>query len=189
MLFRRDVLDGIVSGRIDRVYRRWSEPRARVGGRQRTQVGVIEFTSVEPADLASLGEADAAASGHPSLEALIAAQAGTGELYRIGVRHIGEDPRIALRESTTVDADERRAIDARLAGMDARSPRGPWARDTLRLLAENPGVRAADLAATAGVETQPWKRDVRKLKELGLTESLELGYRLSPRGRAYLDGP
>jgi hypothetical protein len=28
--------------------------------------------------------------------------------------------------------------------------------------------------------------DVRKLKELGLTESLEVGYRLSPRGRALL---
>ena len=28
----------------------------------------------------------------------------------------------------------------------------------------------------------------RKLKALGLTESLEVGYRLSPRGAAYLDG-
>ena len=27
---------------------------------------------------------------------------------------------------------------------------------------------------------------MRKLKALGLTESLEVGYRLSPRGRAYL---
>ena len=33
-----------------------------------------------------------------------------------------------------------------------------------------------------------FKRDVRKLKELGLTRSLEVGYELSPRGRAYLDG-
>jgi hypothetical protein len=31
-----------------------------------------------------------------------------------------------------------------------------------------------------------FKADVRKLKELGLTESLEVGYRLSPRGRAVL---
>ncbi len=29
-----------------------------------------------------------------------------------------------------------------------------------------------------------FKRDVRKLKELGLTESLDTGYRLSPRARA-----
>jgi hypothetical protein len=39
-----------------------------------------------------------------------------------------------------------------------------------------------------GRETLPFKRDVRKLKELGLTESLEVGYRLSPRGRAYRRG-
>ena len=36
------------------------------------------------------------------------------------------------------------------------------------------------------LDTQPFKRDVRKLKALGLTESLEVGYRLSPRGRAWL---
>jgi hypothetical protein len=42
-----------------------------------------------------------------------------------------------------------------------------------------------DLAA-AGRERHPFKTDVRKHKELGLTESLEVGYRLSPRGRALL---
>ena len=31
-----------------------------------------------------------------------------------------------------------------------------------------------------------FKRDVRKLKELGLTESLEVGYRIAPRGRTVL---
>ena len=33
-----------------------------------------------------------------------------------------------------------------------------------------------------------FKRDVRKLKELGLTESLEIGYRISPRGETLLGG-
>jgi hypothetical protein len=54
------------------------------------------------------------------------------------------------------------------------------------LIADRPGVRAADLAAAEGREKLPFKADVRKLKELGLTESLEVGYRLSPRGRALL---
>jgi hypothetical protein len=48
-------------------------------------------------------------------------------------------------------------------------------------------VRAGDLAAAAGREQPAFKTDVRKLKELGLTESLEVGYRLSPRGRALLE--
>jgi ribosomal protein S19E (S16A) len=47
-------------------------------------------------------------------------------------------------------------------------------------------VRAPDLAASVGRETKPFKIGVRKLKELGLTESLPVGYRLSPRGRAFL---
>ena len=42
-------------------------------------------------------------------------------------------------------------------------------------------------AAGFGRETLPFKTDVRKLKNLGLTDSLEVGYRLSPRGRAYLE--
>ena len=43
-----------------------------------------------------------------------------------------------------------------------------------------------DLAAGFGRETLPFKNDVRKLKNLGLTESLEVGYRLSLRGEAYV---
>jgi hypothetical protein len=56
----------------------------------------------------------------------------------------------------------------------------------LELIAAQPEVRAVELAAELGQEKLPFKRDVRKLKELGLTESLNPGYRLSPRGRAVL---
>jgi hypothetical protein len=35
---------------------------------------------------------------------------------------------------------------------------------------------------------KPFTTDVRKLKNLGLTMSLPVGYELSPRGQAYLDG-
>jgi hypothetical protein len=49
-----------------------------------------------------------------------------------------------------------------------------------------PGVVSTDLAAQAGQERRAYKMRVRRLKALGLTESLERGYRLSPRGRAYL---
>ena len=58
----------------------------------------------------------------------------------------------------------------------------------LDLIARRPATRAPDLAAELARDTAPFKADVRKLKELGLTESLERGYRLSPRGRAYRDG-
>jgi hypothetical protein len=53
----------------------------------------------------------------------------------------------------------------------------------LKLIADRPEVRAPDLAASLGLETLVFKRDVRKLKALGLTESLTVGYRISPRGQ------
>ena len=51
-----------------------------------------------------------------------------------------------------------------------------------------PATRAGDLADEVGRERLPFKADVRKLKNLGLTISLGVGYELSPRGQAYLDG-
>jgi hypothetical protein len=71
--------------------------------------------------------------------------------------------------------------------MDRASMRGPWTLTFLRLIAENPAVRAPDLAASLGWETRVFKPHVRRLKELGLTESLKIGYRISPRGQAVLD--
>ena len=60
---------------------------------------------------------------------------------------------------------------------------GPRERDTS---AAATTVTSRGGGAVAGRERHPFKTDVRKLKELGLTESLEVGYRLSPRGRTVL---
>jgi hypothetical protein len=188
VLIRRPVLDAIAAGTVTCLFRRWERPRVRVGGTQRTAAGVLEFTSVDPVDEAGLTDEDAGAAGFADLAALQRAQRGEGELYRIGVRLAGPDPRVALRAKRRLSKAERAEIDGRLARMDRASPHGPWTAAVLELIAENPGVRAPDLAARMGRETLPFKRDVRKLKELGLTESLEVGYRLSPRGRAYRRG-
>ena len=82
------------------------------------------------------------------------------------------DPRAELAADTEVDVE---AITRRLDRMDASSPHGPWTRATLELIAARPATRAADLAASLGRQRDDWKRDVRKLKELGLTLSLEVG--------------
>jgi DNA-binding IclR family transcriptional regulator len=71
--------------------------------------------------------------------------------------------------------------------MDARSAVGPWTLEVLRMIGATPGKRAADLAAEMNWETAQFKAHVRRLKALGLTESLEVGYRLSPRARSLLD--
>jgi hypothetical protein len=109
-----------------------------------------------------------------------------GELYRVQFHFAGTDPRAALRADDRLTTDELTALEARLTRMDRANRNGPWTRATLQLIADNPHTRAADLAAHINQEKPPFKRNVRKLKELGLTESLEVGYRLSPRGRTLL---
>ncbi len=47
-------------------------------------------------------------------------------------------------------------------------------------------ARPPDLAAGESLDVPRFKRRVRRLKEMGLTISLDVGYRLSPRGRAFL---
>lgn len=188
MQIRKATLDAIAAGAVTVAFRRWDRPRVRVGGTQRTPIGVLEFTAVEPVDPADLTDTDAVAAGFAGLSALRAAQDGDRQLYRIEVRLAGPDPRVALRSKARMGAKQRAEIAARLERLDRASRRGPWTAVVLDLIAANPEVRAPDLAARLGLETLVFKRDVRKLKELGLTESLPVGYRLSPRGRAYRKG-
>lgn len=179
MLFKAPVLAAIVEGRVTLAFRRWRKPTVRAGGTLTTPVGVLAIDRVEVVAVDTVTDAEARAAGYASRTALLADLPGDGPLHRIAFRLAGEDPRKAMRLDTS-DA----ALDA-VAGKLGRM--GPWTFEVLRLISDNPGVRAPDLAALLGRETLPFKTDVRKLKALGLTESLEVGYRLSPRGRALLE--
>lgn len=188
MMIRPAELAAIKAGEIDLAFRRWDRPRVKVGTRMRTAVGVLEVTTLDRVAVSSLRAEDARRAGAESLAALRAGLEHRGErpVYRVGLRYAGPDPRDALRESVP-DAEEIEQILAGLDRLDAASPSGPWTRATLEIIDRSPGVRAPELAAELGRETQTWKADVRKLKERGLTESLAIGYRLSPRGEAVLD--
>jgi hypothetical protein len=188
MMIRPAELAAIKAGTIDLAFRRWARPRVVVGTRMRTGVGLVEVTSVDQVSIASLRADDARRAGAPSLAALKQALAARSSdpAWRIGLAYAGPDPREALREAVP-DGHEIAAINARLDRLDAASASGPWTRETLDLIDLNPTVRAPDLAARVGRETADFKKDVRKLKELGLTESLAIGYLLSPRGQAVVD--
>lgn len=187
MLFRPDTLAAIADGRIDLAYRRWERPRVRQGGGQRTPIGVIGFQGVEAVTREEVTDDDARRAGFASRDELLSFldRKAAGSIYRVRLRLSGPDPRVALREAVP---DEREAadIERRLARLDALSSHGPWTRAVLEAIGRQPGRRAADLAEAFGRERLPFKMDVRKLKELGLTESLPVGYRLSPRGQAVL---
>jgi hypothetical protein len=188
VLFTREVLDGIADGRVTVAVRRWKRPTVKTGGRLTTPVGVLEILEVERIEPGDLTDTDARAAGFESRGVALASShlRRDGDLHLIRFVLAGEDPRIALRQEDRLTDEELAEVLERLRRMEARSSRGAWTAGTLRTIDARPGVRAADLAAAAGMETAPFKADVRKLKALGLTESLEVGYRLSPRGRAVL---
>jgi hypothetical protein len=187
MLLDRRALQRIASGEITVAFRRWRRPTVKAGGTLRTRAGVLAIESVEPIEPAQITDADARRAGYPDRAAVLASLRPEGRLYRVAFRMAGPDPRVALRQRAELSPGERAELDRRLARLDAASRHGPWTSEVLRLVASRPETRAADLAAELGREKGPFKADVRKLKELGLTESLEVGYRLSPRGRAYLE--
>ncbi|MEM7340958.1 MAG: hypothetical protein AAF467_20040 [Actinomycetota bacterium] len=194
MRFTKPFWAGIADGSITVAYRRWKAPTVVVGRPYRTGGGRVEVEKVDVIDPAAITGAEARragyATGDEAREGL--RQMGAGgddrEVYRVVFRLLDEaDPRDVLANTTDLSADDLAELDARLARLDRASKAGPWTRPTLQLIAENPAIRAPDLAASVGRETQPFKLDVRKLKNLGLTTSLKIGYELSPRGRAYLD--
>ena len=186
MMIRPAELARIRHGEIDLAFRRWDRPRVRVGTRMRTGIGLVEVTSVDVVDERSLTADDARRAGAPSVEALTTSLAHRPDdpIHRVGLRWAGPDPRESLREEVP-DAAEVTRIRAWLDRLDG-SAGTPWTRDTLAIIGRNPGRRAPELADELGRDTGSFKRDVRKLKEKGLTQSLDIGYLLSPRGAAVL---
>jgi hypothetical protein len=187
MLFTAATLRGLTEGRVSCTYRRWEVVRPKVGSRFTTSAGVVEVTSIARADEEQLTERDAAEAGFDSVADLIkwCRAKGNGDLYRIGIALAGPDPRIELRRTNNMETADVAALNAKLDRMD-RAAGQPWTRSTLRQISRLPGVVSTELAAEVGQERRAYKLRVRRLKALGLTESLERGYRLSPRGQAYL---
>jgi hypothetical protein len=182
MLFTREVLEGIAEGRVTLAFRRWRRRPPRRGATVRTPVGVIAIEGVTAIDEGDITGADLRRCGM-SAESLRASLTGDGTLLRIELRLVGADPRVALRDTRPSEADLS-VVAARLARLD-RGP-VPWTARYLRVIADHPAVVSRELAGLVGADVPPFKRRVRLLKELGLTESLDVGYRLSVRGYAVL---
>ena len=144
------------------------------------------MTSVERVAASALSAEDARRAGASSVRALREALAYRPDVpaFRVGLRWAGADPRDELRE-TIPDETELGSLREWLDRLDAAAG-SPWTRASLTIIGENPGRRAPELAAELGRETADFKKDVRKLKEKGLTQSLDIGYLLSPRGAAVL---
>ena len=193
MLFKREFHAGLRSGAITRTVRRWAKPQVREGGRYKTAVGMLEVDHVERIRVSEVRAADARHSGFADRAALLAALAGSrgplrasDTVYRVRFRFAGAQVDAPPANDTALRREDVEALGARLAKMDRLSRHGAWTRQTLDLIRTHPRTAASTLAERVGRETRPFKADVRKLKKLGLTRSFDVGYEISPRGRAFL---
>lgn len=187
MLIKTAVLDEIKAGRISLIFRRWKKPGVKAGGTQLTQSGLLAIDAVDIVTERQINEKDAKAAGFESKDALLADLNDRDEqVYRIGVHWAGEDPRKVLRQQSDLSDAELTEIIAKLRKLDTRGKRGKWTELYLQMIHDQPNTHAAILAEQIGLDIPHFKPWVRKLKALGLTESLSPGYRLSPRGEKVL---
>lgn len=188
MLLPPKVARGVADGSVTLAFRRWKRQDVKPGSLFCTVAGVVRVDAVTVVDPELITDEEAVAAGHPDADRLRARLRDDPELptYRVVLSWAGEDPRIALREDADLSDEDDLVLDARLDRLDRASSHGQWTMATLDVIRRRPHTRAPDLAAELGRERDPFKIDVRKLKNLGLTRSFDVGYELSPRGVAYL---
>ncbi len=194
LLFQKRFHEGLLSGDITLTFRRWQKPHVKVGGRYRCHpIGVLEVDAVDTVRAGQIRRAEARRAGFDSVAELLdyMRQGPKGEplrddspVYRIAFHHGGDGDRVSLALEDALSAEDVAAIRQKLERLDRDAP---WTDKTLKLIAKHPRVAASQLAAKLKRERLPFKADVRKLKRLGLTQSFEVGYEISPRGRAYLE--
>lgn len=193
ILFEKRFHQGILSGSTTLTFRAWKTARVKPGQRYRCHpIGVLQVDAVSLVTVADIGDADAERAGFASREEIfeyIAAKTGGGvehTMVRVEFHHGGDGDRVELALEADIDGATRKEIKAALARLDERPRTGPWTNKTLRLIGKHPRVAASKLALMLGRETKDFKGDVVKLKKLGLTQSFEVGYEVSPRGLAFL---
>jgi predicted metal-dependent enzyme (double-stranded beta helix superfamily) len=197
VLFERQLREGIGEGRIVLTFRRWNRCQVVAGHRYRTGSDIIEVDAVDLVTAQDIDAGQASEAGYATVKELVADLRGDEKtpLYRVRFHRVDEpDPRDELAAQSELTSRELAALTAQLTRMDNSGSRGPWTSAVLTQIADHPATVSTVLAGALGWERQDFKLHVRRLKQLGLTISLDVGYRLSPRGEAYLqhmrsDGP
>jgi hypothetical protein len=187
VLIKTSLLKRIKLGQVTLAFRRRHRPTVKAGGSLKTTIGVLTIVNVEPTTVRSITRADAQQAGDGSKDALLKDLRNRGGgLYKITLAYAGDDPRIKLRVDNKLSNSDFAEICERLQRYDSASRAGAWTHRVLTAIRDNPKLVAAELARKTGFEKAWLKTNVRKLKNLGLTISQDVGYTLSPRGAAVL---
>jgi len=192
LLFQKAFHEGLVSGKVTLTFRRWGKPHVKAGGRYRCHpIGVLEVEAITRVAVGAITAEDAAGAGFGSLEALLTYMTGASEeplladteVFRVALHHGGDGDRVQAALDDQLSPEDVALLVQKLARLDAERT---WTRKTLAAIEAAPRVAASKLAIALGRDKLELKEDIRKLKKLGLTQSFEVGYELSPRGRAFL---
>jgi len=187
MLLKNEILEKIMAGKVSLVFRRWKRPTVKTGGTLKTRKGVLAIKKVETIPFSKITDVDAKKAGFADVKQLKPMLSDRdGEIYKVTVKYAGEDPRVALRKSTRISGSELEEIRKKLERWDHSKVFGKWTITYLKMIRDQPNTHAQILADSVGLEKNRFKANVRKLKELGFTESLRPGYKLSPRGEKVL---
>lgn len=184
MIFKPSHLEGIKTGKITLAFRKWKKSAVRKGSRIKTEMAVVEISDISEIGIGEITNRDAVNAGFDSLESLLKSlnSVEEGIVFKMKVRYYSEDPRIALRANTAIADKDFEGLKKKLERLDKYSKDGNWTIAVLEMIRMNPRLRAADLAEMMNKEKHALKINIRKLKNLGLTISHEVGYTLSPLG-------
>jgi len=196
LLFQGRFHQGLVSGEVTLTFRCWPKARVKPGSRYRCHpIGVLVVDAVERVRVAKITDREARRAGFSDRRALLnylqgfseTPLSGSAEVIKVTLHYGGDGDFAGNAGDADLTTEECGRISTQLARMDSSSRTGPWTGETLSLIENHPRTAASRLASMVKRDTQPFKADVVKLKKLGLTQSFEIGYDLTPRGRAFLD--
>ena len=178
MQFTNRNSEQIRAGEVNVSFRNWRRPHVKVGGVYRLRPhGAVRVTGLRTVRIEQIDAADAACAGFACAAAVAAflRLPATATVTRVAFELVDE---ALLKQCPQLDVAE---VLRRLHAKDRRSA-SAWTASVLTLIRANPATRAADLAPALGWDTPTFKTNVRKLKALGLTQSLPTGYRLTALG-------
>ncbi|WP_051959841.1 ASCH domain-containing protein [Sphingobacterium sp. ML3W] len=188
MLFKKVHLQGIKSGKITFAFRKWQKSSVKCGSLLHTSVGLVEIGKIETISENDITEQDAIQAGFTDKQQLLKSFTpnSKGTIFKISVSYHSADPRIKLREKMQLSEQGFTVLKKKLERLDNYSKQGYWTNKVLLTIKDNPNLHAIGIAKLTGFEKEWLKLNIRKLKNLGLTISHNVGYELSPLGNEYL---
>lgn len=183
MLFKEIHLSGIKSGIITLAFRKWQKASVKSGSLLHASIGLIKIDNIEVVTENDITDQDALNAGFTDKKQLLKSLASSsGTIFKLSVSYHSADPRIKLREQTELSEQQFTALKKKLERLDTLSKQGHWTEKVLFTIKDNPNLHAIGISKLTGFDKEWLKLNIRKLKNLGLTISHNVGYRLSPLG-------